>query len=111
MRSSERNRGGVHGSIHGGVLAFAADAAALAAVSTLIGAEEQAAGTAELNISYLRPAVGDAVSIEARVLRKGRVLAVVDIEIKDADGMLLAKSRVGYAVRPHGSRNPERTIG
>ncbi|MGI8549731.1 MAG: PaaI family thioesterase [Dehalococcoidia bacterium] len=100
LTTSDRNMGGVHGSVHGGILAFLIDVATLAAVSTLVGPGERMAGTAELNVSYLRPALGPSVFAEARVLRKGQVLAVVDVDISNHDGKLLAKGRVGYAVRP-----------
>lgn len=99
MQSNEHNRGGVHDATHGGILAFLADVAALAAIGTVIGPHDQASGTAELNISYLSPAVGSVVA-EASVLRKGRTLAVADIDLKDDSGKLLAKSRVSYALRP-----------
>jgi uncharacterized protein (TIGR00369 family) len=99
MPVNEHNRGGVHGAAHGGVLAFLADAVALAAISTLITPRERASGTAELNISYLSPATSIVIA-EARVLRKGRTLAVADIDMKDGDGKMLAKSRVSYAIHP-----------
>jgi uncharacterized protein (TIGR00369 family) len=99
MGANEHNRGGVHGATHGGILAFLADVAALAAIGTVIGAEDQASGTAELNISYLSPAVGSVIA-EASLLRKGRTLAVTDVDLKDEAGKLLAKSRVSYALRP-----------
>jgi uncharacterized protein (TIGR00369 family) len=92
------NRGGVHGSVHGGILAFIADAIALAAVSTVLAPGERSAGTAELNISYLRPAMGAVVG-QARILRKGRTLVVADVDLSDATGKLLAKGRVSYALR------------
>ncbi len=99
MRSDEHNRGGVHGAAHGGVLAFLCDVAAMAAVSTVIAPGERASGTAELNISYLSPGVSDVLA-EARVLRKGRTLAVADIDLKDDAGKWIAKSRVSYALHP-----------
>jgi len=99
MHSNEHNRGGVHGAAHGGVLAFLCDVAALAAIATVIAPGERASGTAELNISYLSPGVSDVLA-EARVLRKGRTLAVADIDLKDDAGKLLAKSRVSYAMHP-----------
>lgn len=99
MRINEHNRGGVHGAAHGGVLALLADVVALAAISTLIGAKERASGTAELNIRYLSPATSVVIA-EARVLRKGRTLAIADIDMKDGGGKLLAKSRVSYAIHP-----------
>ena len=44
---------------------------------------EQPAGTAELNISYLRPAHGDHVFADANVIKRGRQLAVIDVDITD----------------------------
>ncbi|HTE85996.1 MAG TPA: PaaI family thioesterase [Dehalococcoidia bacterium] len=98
MQANDHNRGGVHGATHGGVLAFLADVAALAAIGTITGPDDQASGTAELNISYLSPAVGSVIT-EATILRKGRTLVVADIDLKDESGKLLAKSRVSYALR------------
>jgi uncharacterized protein (TIGR00369 family) len=108
MNMAEHNRGGVHGAAHGGVLAFLCDVAALAAVSTVLEATDRASGTAELNISYLSPAVGSVVA-DARVLRKGRSLVVSDIDLTDDGGKLLAKSRVSYALRV--SRSSETPAG
>ena len=98
---TEKVRGGVAGSVHGGVLSALVDIVTLSAISTVVNpAEDQMAGTAELSISYLRPALGDAVYADARVLKKGRQLAVVDVDLTDPDGRLVAKGRVSYALRP-----------
>jgi uncharacterized protein (TIGR00369 family) len=99
---TEKVRGGVGGSVHGGVLSSLVDIATILAVSTLVQPHEQMAGTAELNISYLRPALGAAVYAAARVLKKGRSLAVCDVDLTDLDGRLLAKGRVAYALRRRG---------
>jgi len=104
MPANEHNRGGVHGATHGGILAFLADVAALAAIGTVTGPEDQASGTAELSISYLSPAVGTVIT-EATILRKGRTLVVADVDLKDESGKLLAKSRVSYALRAARSNN------
>ena len=98
----ERLRGGVGGSFHGGVLSALADIATLAAMGTVFTADERPAGTAELSISYLRPALGSHVTAAARVLKKGRTLAVIDVDLADPDGRLVAKARVSYALRPMG---------
>jgi uncharacterized protein (TIGR00369 family) len=102
MRANAHNRGGVHGASHGGILALLADVAALAAIGTTVGPDERTAGTAELSISYLSPATSSVV-VEASVLRKGRSLAVADIDLKNDAGKLLAKSRVAYAIRSRGA--------
>lgn len=96
----EKVQAGVAGSVHGGAISALVDIAAMQAVATLVHAGEQMAGTAELNVSYLRPAFGDAVFASAQVLRKGRTLAVCDVDIHAGDGKLVAKGRVSYALRP-----------
>lgn len=100
LPAREELRGGVAGSLHGGVLSALADVSCLAAMQGLFDGRGRPAGTAELNISYLRPALGAYVIAEARVLKKGRTLAVVDVDLTDPDGRLVAKSRVSYALRP-----------
>lgn len=97
---SERIRGGVAGSVHGGVLSALVDVATLGAMQGLFTGRERAAGTAELSISFLRPALGAYVIAEARVLKKGRTLAVADVDLKDPNGRLVAKGRASYALRP-----------
>jgi uncharacterized protein (TIGR00369 family) len=97
---AEGVRGGVAGSVHGGVLSSMVDIVTLAAISSVVRPDEQMAGTADLNISFLRPALGSAVIAEGRVLKKGRTLAVVDVDITDGEGRLVAKGRVSYALRP-----------
>lgn len=98
---TERVKGGVGGAAHGGVISALVDIVTLAAMSTVARpGEEEMAGTAELSVSYLRPALGDFVYAEARVLKKGRTLAVLDIDVTDPSGRLVAKARVSYALRP-----------
>jgi acyl-CoA thioesterase len=94
-----RTRGGVGGSVHGGILATLVDIVTIGAVASAIGPNDLMNGTAELNISYLRPALGARVVAEGRVLKKGRSLAVVDAECSDGAGRLFAKGRVQYALR------------
>ena len=96
----EKLRGGVAGSVHGGVISSLVDIACLEAIVTTVKRGEQMAGTAELNVSYLRPALGTAIFATAHLLKKGRTLAVVDVEITNEDDKLLAKGRVTYALRP-----------
>jgi uncharacterized protein (TIGR00369 family) len=96
----EELRGGVAGSVHGGVLSALADIVCLAAMQGLFNQRARPAGTAELSISYLRPATGNFVTVEGRVLKHGRTLAVIDVDITNPDGKLVAKARVSYALRP-----------
>jgi|SRR5579883_1648272 uncharacterized protein (TIGR00369 family) len=99
LRPHEQTPRGAGNGLHGGVLASLVDIAALAAIGSVVGPNDIMSGTAELNISYLRPAVGELVVTEARVLKKGRALVAVDIDISDGHGRLFSKGRVQYALR------------
>jgi uncharacterized protein (TIGR00369 family) len=91
--------GGIGGSVHGGVLAAMVDIVMLVAIFADLKPTEQPAGTADLSISYLRPAHGERISAEARVIKRGRQLAVVEVDITDDDGRLCARGRTLYAFR------------
>ncbi len=97
-RTNETPRG-IGSSLHGGVLATMVDEAMLVAVFAELREGEQPAGTAELNISYLRPAHTDKVYATANEVKRGRQLAVIDVDITDGDDRLCAKGRVTYAFR------------
>ncbi|MGB1068366.1 MAG: PaaI family thioesterase [Henriciella sp.] len=58
-----------------------ADSAAYMAVMTRIGIVPMAV-TSNLNINFLRPCIGDAVIADARLIKLGRTLAVIDVDIK-----------------------------
>ena len=53
--------------------------------------------TMNLRIDYLRPAVGDALTGVGRVRRAGRTTAVIDIDVLDPEGRLVAIGRGTYA--------------
>lgn len=91
--------GGVAGSVHGGVLAAMVDIAMLQALFAGLEPDDQPAGTADLNITYLRPALGKRIYAVAEVLKKGRQLAVVEVSIFDEQERLCAKGRTLYAFR------------
>lgn len=99
MATSALTLGGVGGSVHGGLLAALVDIAMLEAMLPMLEPGDQPAGTADLSITYLRPALGPSVAAEATVLRKGRTLAVTEVSIFDAEGRLCAKGRTIYVIR------------
>jgi uncharacterized protein (TIGR00369 family) len=98
--------GGVGGSVHGGILAALVDVAMLQALVPMFESDDLPGGTMDLGITYLRPALGPRVTAEARVLRKGRQVAVTEVEIKDAEGRLCAKGRTLYSLRHRATENP-----
>ena len=90
--------GGANGGVHGGILASLADIGVVAGVLSTCRQGEQMRGTAELNISYLRPAIGELIRVESNVIKKGRSLAVGDVDLTNERGSLIAKARVTYAI-------------
>ena len=90
---------GINNSVHGGVLATMIDMAAVTAVFASIRENDIPGGTADLQISYLRQAHGDWLEAKADVLKKGRQLATIQVEIMNNEGTLCAAGRVLYAFK------------
>ncbi|KUN62829.1 MULTISPECIES: PaaI family thioesterase [Streptomyces] len=74
-----------HGTVHGGVLGYAADNALSFAAGSVAGS---AVTTAGFSIDFLRPARGELLRARARVVRAGRTRVVCrcDLSTVDADG-------------------------
>ncbi len=78
---------------HGGPLAAFIDIVGDFAIGMMVGG---GVPTMNLRIDYLKPAVGDAVIGVARVRRRGRSAAIVDIDITNEQGALVAIGRGTY---------------
>lgn len=79
------------GTLHGGVLCDLADAAiGVAYLSTL--AEGETATTIELKINFLRPAWNAKLRAEARVVRAGKVVGLIECDILDERQRLVARA-------------------
>ena len=90
---------GIGGSVNGGVLSTMVDMAAVPAVFSNMLPGSEPAGTADLQITYLRQSHGKWVDAEATVVKRGRQLCTVQVDIKDSEGQLCAIGRVRYALR------------
>ena len=83
--------------VHGGAIASLLDTAAMAAAWS--GAEAPAnmrGTTVGLTVSYLAPANGEDLQATASVLRRGRSLVYVEVEVRGATAGLVAKGLVTY---------------
>ena len=83
--------------VHGGAIASLIDTAA--AVAAWSNAEVPANGrgtTVNLTVAYLAPAVKEDLRAVARVLRRGRSLVYLDVEVSSATGSAIAKGLVTY---------------
>lgn len=90
---------GVGGSVNGGVIATLIDMAVLPAVFTGMREGSVPAGTADLQVTYLRQAHGAWLDAEASVIKRGRQLCAVEVSVTSDDGVLCARGRVLYALR------------
>lgn len=81
--------------VHGGVIASLADSAAAWAV---FGSSnfEGAPVTVEMKINFLKPVKSGKLTAEARNIHKGSRIFVSDVEVKNDQGELVAKSLVTY---------------
>jgi len=90
----QREYDGVFESFHGGILMTIADSAACFAVLTTTGAD-QLMTTTDMNIRFLAPCLSD-VHVKARVIKRGRLMCPVAVDLLDAEGKLVAVAQVNY---------------
>ena len=88
----ERGRGS--GQWHGGPIASVIDTVGDYALVMLLG---RPLPTINFRVDYLRPAVNTALIVTGRVRRKGRSVGVVDVEVANEAGALVAIGRASYA--------------
>lgn len=85
--------------VHGGAIATLIDTAAMAAAWA--GAEvpdELRGSTVALSVNYLAPADGQDVTASARVVRRGRRLVSVHVDVHAQDGTHVAVAIVTYQI-------------
>ena len=96
LRPELERRGG-SGQWHGGALAGLIDTTGDFAVALGLGAPVP---TINFRVDYLRPAMTARLEATARVRRAGRTVAVVDIDVHDSEGRLVAIGRGTYGSQP-----------
>jgi 1,4-dihydroxy-2-naphthoyl-CoA hydrolase len=95
----------VHGVVHGGVLAALADTSGGLATYMACPLGTRVA-TVEMKINYLEGVERGSVTADARVVRVGRHLAVVDCDVTDDAGRLVAKALMTFFVGPFAEPRP-----
>lgn len=93
----------VHGVVHGGVLAALADTAGGLATFMSLHALARVA-TIEMKINYLEPVEKGTVFADARVLRAGKNIAVVDCDLRDDADRLVGKALMTFSIGPEVDR-------
>jgi len=84
---------------HGGPIAALIDIAGDFALIALLG---RGIPTINLRIDYLRPAIDTDLIARARTLRAGKSVGVVDVELLDKAGRVVAVGRGSYSTLPTG---------
>lgn len=99
LRKTADTPTGIGGSVNGGVIATMIDMATIPAVFTGLPEGSVPAGTADLQVTYLRQAQGQWIDAAASVLKRGRQLTTVEVSVSNDAGVLCARGRVLYALR------------
>ena len=90
----EFERGPGSGQWHGGPIAAVIDTVGDYALVMMLG---RPLPTINFRVDYLRPAVNTELTATARVRRAGRSVGVVDVDVTDGNGNLVAVGRAAYS--------------
>lgn len=86
------------GILHGGAIFSLLDSAAAFAVLTLLEPGSNTV-TVDLTVHFLRPVSAGRIEARARILRRGRRVAILSVEANDQSGALVATATTTYLVR------------
>ena len=75
-----------HGTVHGGVLSTLADVAGAEAVAA--GTDAGPGVTIELKVTYLNPGKAGEIVGEARVIKRGKRITIVETELSQEDDLV-----------------------
>ena len=85
---------GIFESLHGGILMTIADSIACFAIMTQIGPDEPLT-TTDMNIRFLAPCLTEVTAV-AKVIKLGRTLCPVAVDLYDNNGTRVAVAQVTY---------------
>ncbi len=85
----------IHAVVHGGAIASLIDTASAFALLTRIELDERVT-TTDLTIHYLRPISSGRMTATANIVRGGRRLFVLSIDVRDESDKLLATALTTY---------------
>ena len=78
------------GTLHGGIMTDLADACmGIATITTL--ADDESFSTLELKMNFLRPVFEDKITGEARVLHRGKTIAMAECVVRNSKGKEVAR--------------------
>ena len=86
-----------YGSAHGAAVFAPADSAVAMALQGMV-AKDEVFTTVEMKINYLKPFYKGEIVAEAKIVHKGGNIAIGDVEIRNSDGALIAKTLATYMI-------------
>ena len=96
MPFTEKLANGI-GVAHGGAIFSPADSAVGMALVGMLDKGENIS-TLEMKINYLKPFVEGEIIAEAKIVHKGTMTAIGDVEVKDGKDNFIAKGLATYAI-------------
>jgi uncharacterized protein (TIGR00369 family) len=93
---SEKLANGI-GLAHGGAIFSPADSAVGMALVGMLDKKETIS-TLEMKINFLKPVSGGEMLAEAKIIHRGTMTAIGDVEVRNKDDGLVAKGLVTYAI-------------
>ena len=104
MELSDDVRGGMPGTVHGGMLAAFADAACAISLWGAYDPAELITATTDMHVRYYRQPQGGPLTAEARMVNQGRRLLSSECAIYDVERRVLARSTATYMLVPSEGR-------
>ena len=86
-----------YGMAHGAAIMAPADTAVALALVGMCDRDEIFT-TVELKINYIKPFEKGEIVAEARIISKGKTIAVGDVDVFDSEGRLIAKCLATYSI-------------
>jgi uncharacterized protein (TIGR00369 family) len=87
------------GTLHGGIMTDLADACMGIATITTLG-DEESFSTLELKMNFLRPVFEGRITAEARVLHRGKTIAMAESVVKNEEGKEVARGIATQMILP-----------
>jgi len=88
------------GTLHGGIMTDLADASMGVALISLLG-DEESFTTLELKMNFIRPVYEGELTVNAKVVHRGRTIALVESVLKNNEGKEVARaSATQMVLRP-----------
>ena len=82
--------------VHGGAIASLIDSAGVAAVWSNVDSNVTRGATIDLTVNYMAAAEGVDLTAEAQVIRRGRSVVFVDVDVTSPNGERIAKGLLTY---------------